>query len=77
MAVAVRVFKIFCTKDNRFSTLGYVIKMNVFSDLYEGAEILFTVFQTHRIRFCCQNFDTIDNSLLIPVEARNLHEDNF
>ena len=33
--------KIFGTKDNHFSTLGDVTKMNVFSHLYEeGAEIL-------------------------------------
>ena len=40
MAVAVRVFD---TKDNGFSTLGDVTKMNVFSHSDEGgAEILST-----------------------------------
>ena len=41
MAVAVRVIKIFSTKDNHFSTLDNVTEINVFSHLYGGgAEIL-------------------------------------
>ena len=43
MAAAVRVVKIFGTKNNHFLTLGGVTKMNVFSHLYERrAEILST-----------------------------------
>ena len=43
MADAVRVIKIFSIKDSTFSTLGDVIKMNVFSRLYEReAEIVST-----------------------------------
>ena len=43
MAVAVRLIKIFGTKDKRFSILDDVIKMNVFFNLCEGgAEILST-----------------------------------
>ena len=29
--------------------------------------------QTHRIRFCCQNFCTVDNSQVIPAYARNFN----
>ena len=47
------------------------LKMNVFSHFYErGAEILFTEFQTHRIRFCGKNFDTFDNSQVMPLDKR-------
>ena len=42
-AVAVRVINIIGTKDNHFSTLSGVTKMNVFSHIYEeGAELLST-----------------------------------
>ena len=54
MAVAVRIIKIFGTKDNRSSTLADVTKNECFLS---------------SIRFCCQSFDIVNNSPVIQVYA--------
>ena len=73
MINAFGVTKILGTKDDCFSTLGEVTKKEFFPHLEEdGAEILsMYLFQTHRSRLSCQNFDKVDYSKVIPVKAGN------
>ena len=70
MAVAVKEIKMFCTKGNCLSTLGDVSKNERFLSSYKrgggGGGGLVGV-ESHKFRSCCQKFDKLDDSKVIPV----------